>query len=170
MRVHVATVVLMLTAGSGAQVAMPCDMSDDAYGLEQLGDKKLAETIQTTTWRTPRLKQSSIPQTRVVAEPVVNKPDQELVARVVLMRPDRVPVLRLSLVLVLVLLLLLVVLMLVHQNCVRKPKASLADWSPPVVKLFAADPLVAVRPSGVLVPTAFVDLWKERRLGGSCPN
>ena len=112
MPVHVATFVLMLTAGSGAQVAMPCAMSDDAYGLEQLGDKKLAETIQTTTWRTPRLKQSSIPQTRVVAE--------------------RVPVLRPSLVLVLVLLLLLVsalVLMLVHQNCVRKPKASLAKSS-----------------------------------------
>ena len=115
------------------------------------------------------------PQTRVVAEPVLYKPDQEPVARVVLMRPDRVLVFRLSLVLVLVLVLLLV-LMLVHHNCVRKPKASLAkssrsagasqaaDWSPPVVKLFAADPLVAVRPSGVLVPTEFVDLWKERRL------
>ena len=55
-----ATFVLMLTAGSGAQVAMTCAMSCDAYGLEQLGDKKLAETTQTTTLRTPRRKQSSM--------------------------------------------------------------------------------------------------------------
>ena len=60
---RVATFVLMLAAGSGAQVAMPCAISYVAYGLEQPGDKKLEETIQTTTLRTAPKQRSMLVRT-----------------------------------------------------------------------------------------------------------
>jgi hypothetical protein len=44
-------------------VAMPCAAPYNADGLEQLGDKKLAETIQTTTLRTTTPKQIMLVRT-----------------------------------------------------------------------------------------------------------
>lgn len=106
------------------------------------------------------------PQTRVTAEPVLSKPNQGHV-------PPARDVLVLA-VLVIVLASELAVVLVQYKH--KASRTSLAESSrtagasqaagshPPVMKQFAANPLVAVLPSGVLVPTEFVDLCKERQL------
>jgi len=106
------------------------------------------------------------PQTRVTAEPVLSKPNQGHV-------PPARDVLVLA-VLVIVLARELAVVLVQYKH--KASRTSLAESSrtagasqaagshPPVMKQFAANPLVAVLPSGVLVPTEFVDLCKERQL------